>query len=316
MTDIVVQQSDPREHEAELKDLFARNGKPEFAAAFERAYRARAARGLRSWIGRADGQTIMHISVTPMPFTGMGKTLMGGILGDLMVAESHRDFWAPVRLLRTMIGDLKRASDIDFLVTTTVADAEPVFKAGGFKPFGTLRRYVMPLFLPYLAYARLKSKTLRVGKPHSIASQDQAAAAVLSSPGYWRPQTDGEFFQSRIPRYEFADANWLRLDGARATAVVSRHAELPESNLADAGWQDEHTNVARVILGAAGWSRRNRFRKFTATTLHESRFARQLERSGFFPREMRSSFLLNVLTRNEVPAVEDWFLTGFPLSTW
>jgi hypothetical protein len=253
-----------------------------------------------------------------MPFTGMGKTLMGGVLGDLMVAESHRDFWAPVRLLRTMIGDLKRAGEIDFLFTTTVADAQPVFKAGGFKPFGTLRRYVMPVVLPYLAYARLKSKVLRVGKARAIAPQDQAVSTVLHAPGYWRPQTDGEFFDSRIPRYEFADATWLRMDSARlrATAVVSRHAELPESNLADAGWQDEKTDVPRVILAAAGWSRRSGFRKFTATTLHESRFARHLERSGFFPREMRSTLLVNVLTRNEVPPVEDWFLTGFPLSTW
>ena len=148
MTDLVVECCDPRTREREIKDLFARNERTGFDAAFDRAYRQRADKGLRSWIGLVDGEAVMHISVSPMAFKGAGVELTAGVLGDLLVSEGHRDFWAPVRLLRTLIADLKRAGNIDFLFTTTVADAEPVFKAGGFKPYGSLRRFVMPTFSP------------------------------------------------------------------------------------------------------------------------------------------------------------------------
>src|SRR6185503_6604335 len=126
--------------EREIKELFAQSDRSQFAEIFDRTYRPRADHGLRSWFGSTGEQVVMHISVTPMRFVGGGHTQRCGLLSDLMVHEQHRDFWGPVRLLRKMLSDVKRGGQLDFLITTSTADAEPIFKAGGFKPFGTLRR--------------------------------------------------------------------------------------------------------------------------------------------------------------------------------
>jgi predicted N-acetyltransferase YhbS len=232
MSEVVVEMCDPREHEAELKELFARNGKPDFDNIFQRVYTVRAAQGLRSWIGRVGGRAVSHIAVTPIRFGGAGQNRMGGVLGDLMVDEAHRDFWIPVRLLRTMVADLKRAGEVSFLITTTVADAEPVFKAGGFKPLGSLHRYVMPLMTPYLWFSRLKSGLLRVGRARVLTGADRHVQPVAPNDPYFRPITDTAFYDSRIPRSEWTDLSWLNIDPA-ASVLVGRHSTDPELRLVD-----------------------------------------------------------------------------------
>jgi hypothetical protein len=317
--DLVVEMCDPRIRETEIKSLFARNGQSGFDAVFERAYRSRAEQGLRSWIGLSGDQAVMHISVTPMPFAGLGQTLVGGVLGDLMVDESHRDFWAPVRLLRTMVSDLKQAGQIDFLLTTTIADAEPVFKAGGFKPFGKLRRFVLPLSRPYLGVARVKGR---------VASFTAAPAGILPAFGnlsprdgtHWRVQTDAEYYDTRIPRGEFADGTWIGVGAeggaSPAWALVSRSGKRAEMGLADMFWNEEGIGVGEVVHAAAQWARRQRFRKLTLTTLQESQVAQQLNRAGCLARDVRSDLLVQQLGPRRPPSVENWFLPGFALSTW
>src|SRR5688572_4396745 len=238
MSQLALELCDPRDREAEIKDLFARNDRVGFDAVFERAYRKRAEHGLRSWIGLADNQAVMHISVTPMPFAGGGRTMMCGVLGDLMVDASHRDFWAPVRLMRKMVSDLKRAGEIDCLMTTTVADAESVFKAGGFKTFGSFRRYVLPLSRPYLTFARIRSRvSLRRAKPDTFHDLERARPATPELAGYLRPVTNAAFYETRIPRSEFSDGTWLAVEEKRKSpagwALLSRSQDVPEVQLAD-----------------------------------------------------------------------------------
>jgi hypothetical protein len=323
MSDLVVESCDPRDQEAGLKDLFFRSGKAEFAGVFDTVYRPRADRGLRSWIGLSGQQVVMHISVTPMRFLGSGRVLRGGVLGDLMVDDEHRDFWGPVRMLRKMLGDLKRSGQPDFLITSTTAEAEPLFKAGGFRPFGTLRRYSLPLHRAYLGVTRWKSGAgLRAARPRVLPECDYAALASMSDgAGYWRPEPVASFYDTRIPRMESVEGTWLGVPGKEhdeaGIALLARDGTTPQLlAFADAFWSDGDARLRRVTHSAAGWARAQRFSKLVLTTIAESRATRQLERTGFLGREVRSSLLVNQLTPEAPPPVEDWFLTGFALSGW
>ena len=320
MTELAVEMCDPRDRETEIKGLFARNGQEGFETVFERAYRRRADQGFRSWVGLLGDQAVMHIGVTPLPFTDGSRTLMGGVLGDLMVDESHRDFWAPVRLLRRMVSDLKRSGQIDFLVTTTVADAEPVFKAGGFKPFGTLRRYVFPLSLPYLGLARLRGRVPRRRATPGSGHLPAHDVLTFQGSGHWRLKTDAEYYDTRIPRAEFADGTWLAVEGstggAGGWALLSRNGKLPEMALADAFWSDDGVRLGEVVHAAGRWAQGQRYRKMTLTTLAESTVAQQLKRAGWFARDVGSTLLIQQLGKVPPPPVEQWFLPGFALSGW
>lgn len=314
MSEIVVDICDPRAHENELKDLFARNGKPGFDVAFDLVYRVRADQGMRSWIGRIDGRAVSHIAVTPLRFGGAGQNRLGGVMGDLMVDEAHRDFWAPVRLLRKLVADLKRDGAIDFLITTSVPDAESVFKAGGFKPLGTLHRYVMPLFLPYLWLKRLTSGKLSGGRARLLAGTERATPSFAADAPRFRPITSPAFYDERIPRSDWADLSWLSL-ASDVGALVSRHSTDPELRLVDAFGNDAR-DLRAALLAAARYGRKRRLRKFAATTLKESAIAGELKRAGFLERDFRSTMLVQKLGGEPLPPVDDWFLLEFALSSW
>lgn len=315
---VVVEQCDPRVRAAEILDLFARHEQSQFEAAFDRAYRTRAGHGLRSWLGTLDGETVMHVSVSPIRFRRGDQTLVAGVMGDLLVAEAQRDFWAPVRLLRQVVADLKREGEVDFLLTTTTSDAETVFKAGGFKPYGHLRRYVLPLNRAYLQLARLRSRAPRMRAESEAAMPTDPATLALGAADLWRPEARSEFYETRFAREEYLDQNWLRVssdDGTPAPRVLlCRMRGMPEIGFADAIWSGRTDSLAGPILGAAGWARANRFPRMVATALHESRATGALVRAGFVPRGVRSSLLVNNL--RTAPPAEDILLTGFSLSSW
>jgi hypothetical protein len=323
MSELVLASCDPRDREVGLKELFARNGKPSFASVFDKLYRPRADHGLRSWFGIDGERIVMHISVTPMRFVSGDRVVKGGVLGDLMVDDQHRDFWGPVRMLRQLITDLKRTGQADFLITTTTADAEPIFKASGFKPHGLLRRFVLPVNLPYLGFFKLKSRgRLRANRPRVLPRCDYSALPT-SSGGVeaFRPEPAASFYDTHIPRLAFADGTWLTVPGSNGQgagyALVSRSAQLPgDLSLADAFWSDRSVSLGQVMHAAAGWARKQHFRKLRVTTLKESRAARQLTQAGFVPRQILSYLLVNQLTAVELPPVDHWFLTSFALSSW
>jgi|SRR5688572_17701961 len=317
MSEIVFEKCDPRDREAELKDLFARNDKAQFAEVFDRAIRPRAAQGLRSWVGLQDGRVVMHVAVTPLQFVGGGRSLKGGIMSDLMVDDGHRDFWVPVRLIRKMISDVKRGGELDFLLTTTTSTAEAVFKAGGFKPFATLRRYVLPLNPLYLAFARLRARIKRT-RVHPSGLAQWESNTLTDGP--WRPLANAQFFETRIPRFEFTDGEWLSVANGRKSdpgyALVARNPHLEELRLADAFWNNQGIGLGEIVHAAGRWGRKRGFKKFTIGTIHESAVGTELQRCGFFARDVRSVLLLHQVSSIAAPPVEDWFLLGFALSGW
>lgn len=320
MSRLQFERVDPRDHGDELKALFARNGQPQFEAVFERAYQRRAQDGLRSWIGRADGAAVLHISVTPMKFTDGARTVQGGVMGDLMVDEPHRDFWNPVGLLRTVVADLKKAGEIRFLITTTTSDAEPVFKAGGFKPFARIRRYVMPLYWPYVAFASLRARsTAHRAVPAAAAAGTPHPAGVdaFRSGGRFRPSPSAGFYDTRLGRGHFADVNWLRVEGegGEGGALLSRSSLQKEIGFADVFWSEARPDLRDVVLASSRWARKAGERRLAISTLAESRADGELQQAGFLARGFRSTLLLQNLGA-DLPPVDDWFMTGFPLSGW
>jgi hypothetical protein len=151
---------------------------------------------------------------------------------------------------------------------------------------------------------------------------DYAALASMSNASdYWRPEPAAVFYDSRIPRMESVEGTWLSVPGKErddaGCVLLARDGASPHlTAFADAFWSDGGTRLGRVAHAAAGWARARRFRKLALTTIAESRATRLLERTGFVPREVRSTLLVNRLSQVEPPPVEDWFLTGFALSGW
>ena len=324
MDELTVHCCDPRERAGEIKDLFAQCGQSDFAPYFERAYHARAEAGLRSWIGVADGNVVSHISVTPVEFGNGEYTLRGGILGDLQIAEGHRDFWTPVRLLRTMVADIKRQEEIDFLLTTTTDEAEGIFKAGGFKVFGQLRRFVLPLFGPYVLWSRV-----RAGARSPLADQLPLGAdevgqllPTLTSNGAWRPLASPGFYATRVPKDGFVDGTWVTYAdrtgnrNAKRWALVGHHESRPESAVSDAFWDGDEAGLGEVLFAAARWSKDERCTRMSISILDDTVAARELVRCGFFPRSIRSRVLLQRIRGGELPGLKNWFLPGLAMSGW
>ena len=324
MTEVVVQMCDPRDRESEIKALFARNGQPGFAAVFDRAYRQRAEHGLRSWVGMMDGQAVMHVAVSPLRLAGAGLSLQAGVLGDLMVDESQRDFWAPVRMLRRMVADVKQLGEADLLLSTSVHDAESVFKAGGFKPLGMMRRYLLPTYWPYLAFTRLRGRVKRARFRNGTIDEWNAAKLSSATPdaAWLRPETHIRFYNTRIPRTEFSDANWIAVDDKNGRtngwALISRNPQLPsELGVADLFWQEGELGMNEVLHAAARWTRKQGFNKLTFSLLGESAAAQQLEKIGFLGRDRAAAVVVQSLKKSvELPAADKWFLPGFTMSSW
>jgi len=324
MSEITVHCCDPQERASEIKALFTRCGQPEFEPYFDRVYPQRASEGLRSWIGTTNGSVVAHISVTPLAFGDGERVLLGGILGDLQVVEEHRDFWTPVRLVRTMVAEVKREGRIDFLLTTTTADAEAIFKGAGFKVFGQLRRFVLPLMAPYVLFSRLRAG-VRSRVPDTFPLMDCRVGELLpkaGSNGAWRPLASSGFYATRIPKDAFIDGTWVSGGGggggcsARRLALVGRHASRPEGGVSDAFWDDGGRGFGEMAFAAARWGRAERFDRLSISTLDGTDAARELMRCGFFPRSIRSALLLHTLRGAEVPPLERWFLPGLAMSGW
>src|SRR5687768_9332403 len=107
MADLQIERCLPSSRAEGIHALFERSGKTDFARVFERAYRPRESDGLRSWIGTSGGAVVLHISVSPQRFENGAQIFTGGLMGDLMSDEAHRDFWSPIKLARRVVADIK-----------------------------------------------------------------------------------------------------------------------------------------------------------------------------------------------------------------
>ena len=320
MADLVIEQCVPSDRSAEIKGLFERAGQPGFSTVFERVYLVRERQGLRSWIALENGQAVLHISVAPQPFTDGTRTMTGGLMGDLMADEAHRDFWGPIKLARRMASDVKKDKMADFLLTSYVPQAEGVFRAAGFKKFSEMRRHVMPVLWPYRVLRRL---LLRQRVPTLTAipfgeGRMEEFLAGLGSPGYFRPVPSPQYYATRMPRREFPAGSWLlagdpaRPDAAVLVSPISQRELLIASVL----WRDPDTSIEAVFAATAAWAARAGHRQVSITTIEHSPLSQAALKAGFLMRKEPLHIMLLPLSADSVPPPERWCFTPFMLSAW
>lgn len=320
MADLVLEQCLPSARIRQIQALFDRVGQPEFARVYERAYRVREPDGLRSWIGIAGDLVALHISVSPQPFADESRRLTAGLLGDLMADETQRDFWGPVRLVRQMVGDVRRSGRIDFLLTTYLPAAETVFKAAGFKPFAFMRRHVTPLALPYLL-ARKLQRGLRGHAVEAVPFDDARADSLfpaLTSPGPFRPVVTADYYRTRMPRQDYPAGSWLLIgqpDAPTAMVLVSP-VSARELAIADIIWRSADPPLADILYTTARWAGRQSFARLSLGTLERSTLAAAARRSGFLARPDGLGLLMLSISPQAPPPVEQWNLTPFAGTAW
>ncbi len=320
MAAVVIERCVPSHRAAEIVSLFQRVGEPGFHTVFDRIYRRRERSGLRSWITLSEGQAVVHIAVSPLRFSDGCRSLVGGVLGDLMADPAQRDFWRPVGLVRRMVSDVRASRHPDFLLTSYVPAAEAVFRAAGFQPFGTLMRYVLPLIGPYLLLRGLQHGE---GRPVlSVTPFREAGDPIAGSPGTagcFRPVPDHDFYATRMPRIQYPAGWWLTAgspDAPDAQVLVS--ARTPEELVvADVVWREEFAALAGLLSSVGRWAADQGHRRLTLTTMEGSALADAGHRAGFLRRpDPLPLLLLSTNPSAEVPPPSQWSLTPFALSTW
>jgi hypothetical protein len=320
MADLVLESCRPSERASEIKSLFDRAGEPAFASLFDQAYLPRELCGLRSWIGVADNKAVLHMSVGLERFSDGGISLTAGVLGDLMADPEHRDLWSPIKLVRRAVADVRKDATVDFLLTYYTPAAEAVFRAGGFKPYLTLRRHVFPLVRPYVLLRRLMHRRT-LPRLTAVPFSDNAVDAhllELRSPGAFRPIADRAYFATRMPRVLYPTGTWLLAgDPKTPEAVVLVSPRTPkELVVADVLWRSTKTPLAAIMLAVAGWASRQGHQRLTLTTIESSVLSFAAQHAGFLIRPEKHTVMLLATSSTAVPAPEQWSFTPFVLTSW
>lgn len=320
MSELVIEQGPPSGRAEGIRALFTRAGKPEFGEVYDRVYTVRERTGMRSWIGLIDDRVVLHISVARHAFTDGSRTLMGGLPADLMADDGHRDFWSPIKLVRRMVADVRTERLADFLLSSYAPAAEPVFRAGGFKQFAMLRRFLMPLVWPYPLVRRLMlSHTLPPLRALPFQSFDgDLAARGVSSPGCFRPIPDASYYATRMPRQAYPLGTWL-LAGSEAApeaAFLISPRGRGEAEVVDVVWRGSSTPLEALFAAAAHWAASAGHSRMGITINGDSRVASAVRRAGFIQRPGEYRVLALTIPGIALPSVEAWCLTPFILTAW
>ena len=320
MADLVIERCLPSDRAADILGIFDRAGRPEFATVFERSYRVRERRGLRSWIGSTGDRTVLHISLALDSYSDGERTLMVGIPGDLMADESQRDFWGPIKLVRRMVADVRAERTVDFLLTSFTPAAEGIFRAAGFKKFGTLARHVMPLISPYPLLRRLLHGEERP-RLTAVPFDDpllESFLPSLRSPGCFRPVATRDFYVTRMPRIEYPAGTWLLAGTPQSpeSAVLVAPRDNRTLVVADVLWRGEAPRLAGLFSSVARWAAQHGHRLLLLTTMEHSRLSSAARRAGFLLRADPFTVMTLPVANESIPSPEQWSFTPFSLTGW
>jgi hypothetical protein len=329
-TSTKVVSANPLDHAGEIKQLFLADGHPEFAEFFDRAYPSAVRSGGKSWVGLdAEGRLVMHVARFPRRFTLGDRTIVGGVLLDLIAAKSHRTFVPALTLMRQMTTDSKGERDVDFLYATPNAQAGALLKAAGFSAAATLGRFVFPL-ADERWYADVAARVYRTmarirawnTSAHAVEHPAQRfdASAFERPPGVapaLRPIRPSELYRECLAGYPSSADHWFTFHRvARTTqpsaAVLVRGGADRVATLFSFS-REPSLPVSAIVPALAAALRRAGYRRLSVPTLTETHFARELTRAGFVPRPDRLPMLAYAVTElgaEALRSVASWEITG------
>ena len=321
----------PLDHGDELKRLFAANDTPAFKEFFERAYPALVQSGAKSWIGfNSHGHIAAHIARFPRQFALGTRTVVGGLLADLMVDKSHRTFLPALSLVRQMAANSRDSADVDFVYGSPNAQASVLFKSGGFSTLGTLDRFVLPLAGPRVGSdiaVQIYRAILYIQSAGRIATMDEHAAREfdVSASAVQRPLDDGPFlyplrapdlYRQRMADYPSDVDHWFtfrrRGDSSHPVAAVLVRGFPDRFAMVVSLSRDPSVQLSAIIAPLATALRRRGYGRLWLMTMSRTALALDLMHAGFIRRPEGRPVIARALTslgEDALAAVARWELT-------
>lgn len=302
MPSVEIVRANPLDHAAGIKELFVTHERPEFPEFFDRAYPSAVESGGGSWIGfDAAGHPVLHIARFRQRFAFGDRTLVGGLLGNLMAAKSHRTGVPALSLMRRLVADSRAEGEIDFLYGDPNAPARVLCKAVGLLPIGTLRRFVLPLadrrwyvdtaIRAYRAIVRLRGPWRRVAAAAHAADRydTRSLERPAGSAPTLRPFRPDALYRQRLAGYPSTSDRWFTLHWRNASrpssaAVLVRTSGDGVARLVSVS-RDPSMPMSAIIPPIARALRRAGSIRLSISTLEDTRFAGELKRAGFRARE-------------------------------
>lgn len=311
--------------EAELKDLFVRNDRPEFPAHFERAYRPAARHGAGVWIMRdSSGAAVGSITLFRRRFRSGSTEYAAGLFGDLMLDPPLRSFFPGVRLIKRVVSDAKRDGDLDFLYSGAVPPAGTQFRAAGFKELGGLRRFVYPTFVAYRWLSGFRQRTARL----DVEVRSTLTVDEFGTLGPWSRDNsvhavrDVDEVQARAGGETIPELEWYVCRAPRGersavgVAAVALHRERNCATVVDVWWCSPF-GVADVLRAVGRNARPRGFGKVALRALEETEFTAEALRAGFLARpDWVPAYALPIRAGGSLPSRGAWVLTHLDVSAW
>lgn len=322
----------PLDHEIGLKELMTSHGVVAFPRTFDDGYASAVRDGARSWIG-VDEQGALQMNVTLFVhrFELDGRRVVGGMLGNMMVAATYRTFFPAVALLRQLVADARAQGDLDFLYGDPgPKGAQAIFRSSRMRMLGNLERFVIPLrderwhrSLGATAY----STTLRLRNMHGAARAHLLRALDCDAGATMRPLevADGlhplhtpELLRRRLPGWPAADDYVVELRRGGSDAPLSAVALLrgPEEwgvVTVHALRRRADTPARSCVPALIGVARRLGGTRLQVETVEGSRLGRSLIEAGFAPRGDQLPIFGAAFTPSgeaALDAFDRWELTG------
>lgn len=286
----------------ELLQLFRDNGEPLIADFIQRAYPVLAKAGARSWIGHdAAGRVVMHIARFRHTYQFGTEELAGGLLGNLMVDAAHRTFFPAMSLVRRLVEETRRSRAVDFLYADPHNGAPAVLKAAGFRPLGTLRRFILPVS-DHRAPISLALSVWHGARGMRAAARDlpaEARPASAFAPTWTevpagvsnrlRPVRPADWYRNRLGGFPSARDWWMVVDatpgGSPAVAALVRGVKEPAGLFTLCALHRDPSLAVRTAVAAILPALRERgCTRLQIWTMSESEFAAELRAAGFSDR--------------------------------
>lgn len=313
MPDLEIIDVNPLDRAGEIKDLFLADNAAGFPDFFDRAYPSAVQHGGKSWVGLdAQGKVVTHIARFSRRFTLGERTIVGGVLLNLIAAKSHRTLLPALALTRRMTADSRAQRDVDFLYANPNAAAGTLLKAAGFSHVGSLGRFVLPLAgrrwytdVPVRLYQTMVRIRFGNGSARAVehsASRFDAAAfdRSMGQTSVLRPIHPPELFRESLVGYPSGTDHWVTFhESASSThataAVLVRGGPDRIATLFSLSRQSSMP-MSAIVAALAAALRRAGYSKLSLVTMEGTKFARELTRAGFVPRQDTSPLLACAVT--------------------